>query len=103
MAGKLPHVTVREVAMLRYSVVLVPEEGGYVVYVPVLRTVTQGDTAEDALAMARDLIETVLGSMADAGEEIPVEDGPALFCVLDVEEPQRAAAPQQATGATQRV
>jgi predicted RNase H-like HicB family nuclease len=100
MAGKLPQ---REVAVLRYSVVLVPEEGVYTVYVPVLQTATQGKSAEDALVMARDLIETVLGSMADAGEEIPVEEGPALFCVLDVEEPQRAATPQQATGATQRV
>lgn len=43
----------------QYEVVLVPQpEGGYVVSVPDLPdVVTEGDTREEALAMAKDAIE----------------------------------------------
>jgi predicted RNase H-like HicB family nuclease len=89
--------------MLRYSVVLMPDESSYAVVVPALPgCVTQGDSVEDALERARDLIPLWIAGLADAGEDVPVEEGPALLCVLDVEEPQSSAAPQQTAGATPR-
>jgi predicted RNase H-like HicB family nuclease len=62
-----------------------PEEGGYVAVVPALPgCVTQGDSVADALDAARDVIQLHLAALADRDEEIPVEEGPALLCVLDV-------------------
>ena len=50
-------------ARYTYTVVLVPEDGGYVVHVPALPgCVTQGDSVEDALAMAKDAIRLWLHS-----------------------------------------
>jgi antitoxin HicB len=67
-------------ADLRYAVVLEPcagdEGGGYVVTVPALpEIVTQGDTVQHALAMARDAIELTLKVRCDEGMEIPPSDG----------------------------
>lgn len=59
-----------------YSIVLIPEpeEGGYSVEVPALPgCVTQGETVEECLAMARDAIELFVESLIDAGEPVPVE------------------------------
>jgi antitoxin HicB len=89
--------------MLRYSVVLMPDEGSYAVVVPALPgCVTQGDSIEDALDRARDVIQLWISGLADAGEDVPVEEGPAMLGVLDVEEPRRSAAPQQIAGASPR-
>jgi antitoxin HicB len=62
-----------------YTVILEPaEEGGFVVHVPALpEVVTEGDTEEEALAMAKDAIELVLESRRELGEQIPVEVGKA--------------------------
>lgn len=62
-----------------YSIVLEPmDEAGFLVHVPALpEVVTGGDTEEEALAMAREAIELVLGSRLERGEEIPVEAGKA--------------------------
>lgn len=47
------------------------EDGGYVVFLPDLPGATQGDTLDDALAQAEDLLEeAVLGLMAH-NEEVP--------------------------------
>ena len=71
--------------MRRYSVVLMPDEGGYSVVVPALPgCVTQGDSVPEALERARDAIQVYLDDAAAHDEKIPVEDGPALLCVLDV-------------------
>lgn len=60
--------------MRRYTVVLIPEEGEYVVMVPALPgCVTQGSTRDEALAMARDAITGYLDSLAQHGEPIPEE------------------------------
>jgi antitoxin HicB len=52
-----------------YEVVLVPQpEGGFVVSVPDLPdVVTEGETREEALAMARDAIEGYLEVMRERG------------------------------------
>jgi antitoxin HicB len=52
------------------------EGGGFVVQVPALpEVVTEGDSEEEALAMAKDAIELVLESRRERGEPIPVEVG----------------------------
>lgn len=61
----------------RYTAVYEPaEEGGYVVTVPALPgLVTEGDTLEEARAMAEDAIRGYLESLRKHGEAIPVEQG----------------------------
>jgi antitoxin HicB len=58
---------------LTFSVVLEPQpEGGFTVFVPALpEIVTEGDTEEEALAMAEDAIRLVVADRAARGEEIP--------------------------------
>ena len=62
-------------ATYRYTVHLEPaEEGGYIVKVPALHGIaTQGDSLEEARAMAADLIRGYLQSLRKHGEEIPIE------------------------------
>ena len=57
----------------RFIVYLEPaEEGGCVVSVPALPgCVTQGETREEALEMARDAIAAYLASLAKHGEPLP--------------------------------
>jgi predicted RNase H-like HicB family nuclease len=56
-----------------FEVVLSPEtEGGYSVFVPELPSVaTQGETREEALAMAKEAIEGYLEAMAEDGLAVP--------------------------------
>ena len=56
-----------------YTVILDrdPEEGGYTVTVPALPgCVTEGDTVEESLAMAREAIAGYLESLAMVGKNI---------------------------------
>jgi antitoxin HicB len=62
---------------LTYTVHIEPaEEGGYVVTVPALGCTTQGETYEEAMAMAQDCIEGWLEMLAERGERIPIEPEP---------------------------
>ena len=56
-----------------YEVVLVPEaEGGFSVFVPELPSIaTEGDTADEALEMAREAIEGYLETMREEGWAVP--------------------------------
>lgn len=67
-------------ATYRYTVQFEPaEEGGYIVRVPALNGIaTQGETLEEARAMAEDLIRGYLQSLRKHGEPIPVERDEAL-------------------------
>ena len=58
-----------------HTVVFEPApEGGYVVSVPALPgLVTEGDTIEEARAMAKDAIRGYIESLVKHGEEIPIE------------------------------
>ena len=60
----------------RYTVLFEPaEEGGYVVTCPALPgLVTEGDTLEEARAMAADAIRGYLESLAKDGRPMPAED-----------------------------
>ncbi len=60
---------------LDFTVLFQPaEEGGFTVLVPALPgCITEGDTLEEARAMAIDAIECYVGSLKADGEEIPTE------------------------------
>jgi predicted RNase H-like HicB family nuclease len=62
--------------ILSYSVIFEPcPEGGYTVTVPALPgVVTEGDSLEDARAMAKEAIELHIESLKANGEPVPVED-----------------------------
>lgn len=54
------------------------EEGGYVVTVPALPgCVTEGDTYEQAIANAHEVVAGFVEALAKAGEPIPVEPEPS--------------------------
>ncbi|MBI5771959.1 MAG: type II toxin-antitoxin system HicB family antitoxin [Verrucomicrobia bacterium] len=75
-----------------YTVTLEPaEEGGYVVSVPALPgCLTQGDTYEDAVAMAKDAILCYLEGMMKIGKPIPVERERTAAVRIDVRLPALA-------------
>lgn len=77
-----------------YTILLQPERaGGFSVSIPAFDgAVTQGDTFEQAMENALDVIELFLASYAEDGVEIPIEAGLALAVGLDVELPSRVAA-----------
>jgi predicted RNase H-like HicB family nuclease len=57
--------------MARFIVYLEPEEGGYIASVPALPgCVTQGETKEEALAMAEDAIRGYIESLKKHGEPL---------------------------------
>ena len=73
---------------LVYTVVLAPETDprgrGYNVRVPALPgCFTQGDTVEEALAMAKDAIEVATRGLIEDGEDVP--EGDAFPIVASVE------------------
>jgi antitoxin HicB len=59
-----------------YSVVLEPDpEGGYSVHIPAFRGAhTQGETVEEALANAREVIELYAEILTERGEPLPPSD-----------------------------
>jgi antitoxin HicB len=65
-------------ADLRYRVILEPEdEGGYSVVIPSFpHGHTQGDTVEEALANAREVIELEIAYLREHGLPIPDSDSP---------------------------
>ncbi len=70
----------------RYTIVLIPEpeEGGYSVIVPALPgCVTQGETIEEAIEMAKDAIAGWIAVAEEHGETVPEEDQ-ALTAVVKV-------------------
>jgi antitoxin HicB len=63
--------------ILRYTAVFEEApEGGYIVRIPTLGCVTEGDTFEEARKMAADAIRCCVASLAKHGDPIP-EEGPA--------------------------
>ena len=65
---------------LTYPVVLEPQpEGGFTVTVPALpEVVTEGDTEDEALQMARDAIQLAIEVRVENGEDVP-EPLPAIL------------------------
>lgn len=75
--------------VLKYTVIFEPaEEGGFVVSVPALPgCVTQGETFEDALKMAKDAIEGYLEVLKEEGAEIPQEKEEVIVSKVSVADP----------------
>ena len=72
----------------RYTVIFEPaEEGGYIVHVPALNgIVTQGETLEEAEAMAIDLIKGYIETLQMKGLPIPEETIEAQPSDLDLKQ-----------------
>jgi len=71
----------------RYTVLLIPdaEEGGYTVTVPALPgCVTEGDTLEEALDMAKDAIRLYLEDVEASGEPVPEETAAPQLSAVEV-------------------
>lgn len=77
-----------------YTVHLEPDEdGGYVVTVPALAgCVTQGETYEEAIAMAEECIRGFLEALVKAGQPIPRQDDPHQPIEALIRVPMPAAA-----------
>jgi predicted RNase H-like HicB family nuclease len=61
-----------------------PEEGGYSVLIPVLGVATQGETVEEALAMAQDLIQVATRGLIEDCEPVPDESAPPIVATVEV-------------------
>lgn len=59
-----------------YTVLIEPvEEGGFLAIVPALNgATTQGETIEEAKAMAKDLIKGYIESLLKTGQPLPLEE-----------------------------
>ena len=71
----------------RYTIILHPdsEEGGYTVTVPALPgCITQGETVDEAIAMAKDAIRLHIESLIAVGQPVPQEDEPPQAITIDV-------------------
>ena len=72
----------------RYTIFLhpEPEEGGYSVSVPALPGChTQGETIEEAIAMAKDAIKLYVEDLVACGEPVPEEAEHPQAIVIDVD------------------
>jgi antitoxin HicB len=70
-----------------YTIILHPalEEGGYTVTVPALPgCITQGETMEEAIAMAKDAIRLHIESLIADGEPVPEEHEHPQAIIIDV-------------------
>ena len=65
---------------MNFTVVLEPQpDGGFTVTVPSLpEIVTEGDTEEEAMAMAADAIRLVVGYRRDHGMAVPDDASPTI-------------------------
>ncbi len=69
----------------RYTVLLIPQEGGYAVEVPVLPgCLTQGATVEQALERAQEAILAHIAGLEADGEPVPVEEAPLTTALVEV-------------------
>ena len=70
-----------------YTVIYEPaEEGGYIVHIPILNGLaTQGETLEEARAMAKDAIKCYIESLQELNLPIPDDTINAQPSVLNLE------------------
>jgi antitoxin HicB len=71
----------------RYTIILhpEPEEGGYSVTVPALPgCVAQGETLEEAIALAREAIALHIAGLIEEGEDVPEQPEPIQVLTVHV-------------------
>lgn len=61
----------KEYSTRTYKVILTPADSGYMVTVPDFKCNTQGKDIEEAVYMARDVIEAIAAALKEMGQEIP--------------------------------
>jgi len=88
----------QRVKIYKYSALFEPaEEGGFVVTIPALPgCVTEGDTFEEAVEMAKDAVKCYLGSLRKHKEPIPEESSGGFVGTIDVPIPVRAISTKKA-------
>jgi len=76
----------QRVKIYKYTALFEPaEEGGFVVTIPVLPgCVTEGETFEEAVKMAKEAVKCYLGSLRKHGEPIPEESSQGFVGTIDV-------------------
>lgn len=76
----------KKIQIAKFTAIFDPaEEGGYTVTVPSLPgCITEGDTFEEAVEMAKDAIVCYIGSLKKHDEPIPREDTMSFMRVIDV-------------------
>jgi antitoxin HicB len=75
------------ISQRHYTIILHPDpqEGGYTVTVPALPgCITQGETLEEAIAMAKDAIRLHIESLIADGEPVPEEHEHPQAIIIDV-------------------
>jgi predicted RNase H-like HicB family nuclease len=76
----------------RYTVLLYPAEaGGFVAMVPMFGLVTEGDTVEHALVMAREAVELRLEGLMQDGEPVLEEEHDPIVASIHVAVPMLAS------------
>ena len=71
----------------RYTIILEPDpdEGGYTVTVPALPgCVTQGETIEEAIVMAKDAIRLFIETLIAEGQPVPLEHEHPQAIIINV-------------------
>lgn len=82
----------KQLKIYQYTVLLEPDRaGGYTVTVPALPgCITEGDTFEEAIAMARDAIKGYIASLIKHHEPVPMEEAPVITTSIEIKLPQPA-------------
>lgn len=78
--------------MARFTVLLYYEEGRYSAIIPGLHVATEGDTLDEALAMAKEAAELRVEALVEDGEPILAEESPPIVASIEVAVPAEALA-----------
>ena len=79
--------------MARFTVLIHPEpDGGYSIASPGLHLVTQVDTVDHALAMAREAAESAIQGLVEQHDVVVPELAPPIIASIEVEIPDAISA-----------
>ena len=89
--------------MRSYHIVLVPDDGSYMVLVPSLPgCVTFGTSVDEALAMAKEAIALHIEGLIADGEEVPEDEGEPMLATVSVDAEPSPSGPSR-SGRRRRV
>jgi antitoxin HicB len=83
----MPNGRKKAMSEYRYTIILEPDpdEGGYTVTVPALPgCVTQGETIEEAIVMAKDAIRLFIETLIAEGQPVPQEHEHPQAIIINV-------------------
>lgn len=82
----------KKVQIAKFTAIFDPaQEGGYTVTVPALPgCITEGDTFEEAVEMAKDAIAGYIEDMKEHNESVPENASASFAAVIDVQIPVTA-------------